>query len=191
MATLGNGTLDNDAALDFILDLEESPVSGRPQMIHLRLRGVVERADYLEGSDADAALAAAVLVLAAAGGAVPEALGSTAAAAAVVSTLPAPDAQLMQQARAAVLRVTSDSDNEWLELWTEAPELDAATARRRALMQALGRLPAPKYALSGHPTSPRPTIPPTRGSWCKAEPIWTVAVTDRRSVRVSVPGPMR
>ena len=167
MGTWGKGALDNDAALDFILELEDGPADSRPQMIHERLQGVADRAGYLEGSDADEALAAALLVLVAGGGAVPEALGSTAAAAAVVSTLPSPNAELIRQARAAVRRVTSNTDNEWLELWAEAGELEEATARLLVLMQALDALPAPESDLSAHPTSPPAGEPPTRGRWWK------------------------
>jgi hypothetical protein len=73
MGTWGNGALDNDAALGFVLELEVGPASSRPQMIYERLRRVADQADYMEGPDADEALAAAVLVLVAGGGAVPEA----------------------------------------------------------------------------------------------------------------------
>ena len=170
MGTWGTGALDNDAALDFILELEDGPSGSRPQMLHERLRGVAERDGYLEGSDADEALAAALLVLVAGGGAVPAALGSTAAAAAVVSTLPTPDAELIRQASAAVRRVSSNTDNEWLELWAEAGELEEATGRLFTLIQALDALPAPENDLSAHPTSPPAEEPPTRGRWWKRPP---------------------
>jgi hypothetical protein len=170
MGTWGKGALDNDAALDFIGDLEDGPASGRVQMIHERLRGVADRVGYLEGSDADEALAAALLVLVAGGGAVPEALGSTSAAAGVVSTLPRPDAELIQQARAAVRRITSNTDNEWIELWAEAGELEEATARLLTLVHALEALPAPQQDVSAHPTNPAPDEPPSRRRWWKRPP---------------------
>jgi hypothetical protein len=56
------GPFDNDTAADFANDLDDAPESERIGMIYDALAGVDSRDSYVNGSDAEVALAAVALV---------------------------------------------------------------------------------------------------------------------------------
>lgn len=143
MGAWGHGLLENDTALDLLGDVGEAAAAGRTAILEARLRAVVENQDYLDGPDVDEALVAAALVLVAAGGDVPASAGDVAGLAEVAGPLPLPGVGLLQMARRALARAADPEDNEWLELWDEAGELDAARGRVRDLAAALANLGEP------------------------------------------------
>lgn len=160
MGTWGTGWFENDAAADFLGDVEDARPSARPALIAARLQSMADQRGYIEGPDADEWLAAAALVALAGGGA------AVAKEVKVASTLPAPDAATLTLARSVVTRLSSPDGNEWFELWSEAGEAEAAMARLTDLQQALARL-AP--AVSAEPwvarAAPPGARPPKRRWW--------------------------
>lgn len=133
MGTWGTGWFENDAAADFLGDIEAVAPAGRSALLLHRLRAVADGNDDDEGPDADEALAAAALI-AIAGGAD---AGTLAPNVELPSGLPSPDASLLALARAAVTRLAQPQDNEWLELWAEAGQQKLALSRLAALQEQL------------------------------------------------------
>ncbi len=160
MGTWGTGWFENDAAADFVGEVEDARPSARPALIVGRLRSIAGQRGYIEGSDADEGLAAAALIALAGGAGAAVAKGVTA------STLPAPDAATLTLAGSVVTRLSSPDENEWFELWSEAGQAEAATARLSELQQALtGVVPAvgadPWAAVAAGPEA----RPPKRRWW--------------------------
>jgi hypothetical protein len=160
MGTWGTGWFDNDAAADFVGDVEDAKPSARPGLIAARLQAVAEQGGYIEGPEADEGLAAAALVAAASG-----AGSGVAKKVKVARTLPAPDAVTLTLAESVVTRLSSPTDNEWLELWSEAGEGEAALVRLSALQLALAAV-VPATGARPWAAAPR-GAPPQKRRWWK------------------------
>lgn len=159
MGTWGTGWFENDAAADFVGDVEDAEPSARPALIAARLQSVADQHGYVEGPDADEGLAAAALVALAGGAPVAEEVE-------VASTLPAPDAATLTLAGSVVTRLSSPQDNEWFDLWMEVGEAEGATARLAELQQALARaVPAAGAEPWAATAPPRGDRPPKRRWW--------------------------
>ena len=162
MGTWGTGWFENDAAADFVGDLQDAQPSARPALIAARLQSVADQGGYIEGPDADEGLAAAALVALAGG-----AGAAVANEAEVASALPAPDAATLTLAGSVVTRLSSPDENEWFELWSEAGEAEAATARLSELQQALAGVVPAVGAEPWSATAPPPDARPPKRRWWK------------------------
>lgn len=134
MGTWGTGWFENDAAADFLIELEDQAPARRHTLLVNRMRAVVDAKGYLEGPEADEGLAAAALIATAGGGV------DAATVAPNVDLPPAlqpPDAATLALARAAVTRLSDPKDNEWLDLWDEAGEREDALSRLAGLQEQL------------------------------------------------------
>ena len=132
MGTWGTGWFENDAAADFLWDLEAEAPPGRRALLLGRLHAVADGTGYLEGSVADEALAVAAL-LAIAGGADPATVAPNVE---LPGALPGPDAEALALAREAVHRL-AEAGNDWLGLWAEAGEQEQTLARLAVLQEQL------------------------------------------------------
>ena len=112
MGTWGPAAFDNDAASDWLADLDGAADAGP---VEEALRDVTRTDDYLDADEAQPAVAAAELVAAMGGRPAPD---LPAGARAWAAERGHPDAALVELARAAVARVRHDS--ELKELWEDA-----------------------------------------------------------------------
>lgn len=134
MGTWGTGWFENDAAADFLIEVEDQAPGRQHALLVSRMRSAIDANRYLEGPEADEGLAAAALIATAGGGAD---AATVAPNVELPAALQAPDAATLALARAAVTRLSDPKDNEWLDLWDEAGELPAALARLAGLQEQL------------------------------------------------------
>ncbi len=112
MGAWGHTTFENDDALDWVYELEEA--SGTDVLVSA-LEGITD-ADYLEATEASAALAAAEVVAALDGRPAPSLPPEVEAW--VKENQEPVDADLLMLARSAVERIARDSELQ--ELWSES-----------------------------------------------------------------------
>ncbi|WP_232667157.1 DUF4259 domain-containing protein [Pseudonocardia sp. TRM90224] len=135
MGTWGTGSFDNDNAADFAGDLDDATAADRPALLREALDNAAS-ADHLDSYEADLAIAAAAIVAAQ----LPDGprpnpnYGPNFVAAGEPVAV---DPDLFALARAALTRILDDEENEWLELWQESGDADAAIAVVEALRNAL------------------------------------------------------
>jgi hypothetical protein len=120
MGAWGYGPFENDAALDGLGGLADTAPGGVRDGLLAMMREVTATADYIEGPEADAAVAAAVLV-AARLGADP---GSASAAELLASHPFEADGELRLEALRVFDRLADPRENEWHDLWADAGALD-------------------------------------------------------------------
>ena len=142
MGFWGKGPFDNDDAADFSAELRDVPTADEVGEICATSFRVVQDASYLEPVDAAEAIAAAVVVAVAVGA--DELLLSTpygpgTRASGLLTLWPAAQLEALKFSAFAALQRTLDDerDNEWIDGWQEAGELDEARAALEPLRSAL------------------------------------------------------
>jgi len=115
MGAWSSGSFENDDALDWVYELEESGIGA----IRETLEGVIAQDGYLEASDACCAVAAAEVIAASLGkpphGDLPDEVSE------FLQSEPAIGVDLVELARTALGRVMS-ADSELLELWRDTAD---------------------------------------------------------------------
>lgn len=134
MGTWGTGPFDNDSAADWAGEFEDVGATARQGMVREALEAAVNAHEYLDADDGMIAIAASALVAGAQpdGPTVDSNYGPPAAALASLT----PDADLRMLASRAMTRVLAE-DSEWVELWEEAGELEAARSAPTPVLTAL------------------------------------------------------
>ncbi|GAA2118290.1 DUF4259 domain-containing protein [Actinomadura alba] len=125
MGAWGTGPMENDAALDFAGDLSDGPEDTVTAGLRTAMTGVLDTDDYIEGSDLDAAIAAAALVAARIDPAVPIGVNGRDHLGRSPFTV---DADLRDLAARVFTRAFEPENNEWHELWSDGGSLDEVTA---------------------------------------------------------------
>jgi len=134
MGTWQVGPFDNDVAMDFFDEVEETPDGQVPPRLREVLSAVVERPGQVELSEGHIAFAAACLV--AAGRSRAAATGNASVDSWLVAHRPAVTAEDQRVALAALDRVTGP-DSEWMELWAASASEAAIKERIESLRQIL------------------------------------------------------
>jgi hypothetical protein len=129
MGAWGHGTFENDDAMDWVAELEES---GQTAIIRALKSVIDEAGDFIEAPECCAALAAAEVVAGLRGkpsASLPETVRAW------LHGKPAPEAALVANAKAATEAVASDS--ELKDLWEEASEFETWLSTVRELQSRL------------------------------------------------------
>lgn len=134
MGTWQVGPFDNDDAMDFFDEVEETPDAQVPPKLRETLVAVVERPGQIELAEGHVAVAAACLV--AAGRSRVAATGNSSVDAWLSSHRPVVTAEDQRVALAALDRVTGP-DSEWMALWATSPSGAAVEERIATLRQIL------------------------------------------------------
>ena len=134
MGTWQVGPFDNDDAMDFFDEVEETPDAQVPPKLRETLVAVVERPGQIELAEGHVAVAAACLV--AAGRSRVAATGNSSVDAWLSSHRPVVTAEDQRVALAALDRVTGP-DSEWMALWANSPSGAAVEERIASLRQIL------------------------------------------------------
>ena len=134
MGTWQVGPFDNDDAMDFFDEVEETPDAQVPPKLRETLVAVVERPGQIELAEGHVAVAAACLV--AAGRSRAAATGNSSVDAWLSSHRPVVTAEDQRVALAALDRVTGP-DSEWMALWATSPSGAAVEDRIATLRQIL------------------------------------------------------
>ncbi len=134
MGTWEIGPFDNDDAMDFFDEVEETPDADVPPKLRKTLVAIVERPGQVELHEGHVAVAAASLV--AAGRSRVAATGNASVDAWLSAHRPAVTAEDQRVALAALDRVTGP-DSEWMTLWSSSPVSAALEERIAALRQIL------------------------------------------------------
>ncbi|MBS2963452.1 DUF4259 domain-containing protein [Actinocrinis puniceicyclus] len=134
MGTWQVGPFDNDDAMDFFDEVEETPDSEVPPKLRETLVAVVERPGKVELQEGHVAVAAACLV--AAGRSRAAATGNSSVDAWLTAHRPQVTAEDQRVALAALDRVTGP-DSEWMALWANTPSSAALEERIASLRQVL------------------------------------------------------
>ncbi|MEU4718998.1 DUF4259 domain-containing protein [Nonomuraea dietziae] len=138
MGTWDVGPFDNDSAADWCGALNDASADRRVELIRQALATAAGSDDYLDGDDANSAIAAAAIVAAQRGG---QPIISAYAPSFLVKgggvELPS-DSDLAALALRALDRVAAE-ESEWRELWEEAGALPQATAVLAAIREGLSR----------------------------------------------------
>jgi len=134
MGTWQVGPFDNDVAMDFFDEVEETPDAQVPPRLREVLVAVAERPGTVELSEGHVAFAAACLV--AAGRSRAAATGNPSVDAWLAAHRPAVTAEDQRVALAALDRVTGP-DSEWMALWAASPSEAAVKERIESLRQIL------------------------------------------------------
>ncbi len=134
MGTWQVGPFDNDDAMDFFDEVEETPDPEVPPKLRRALVAIVERPGQVELAEGHVAVAAASLV--AAGRSRAAATGNASVDAWLTTHRPAVTAEDQRVALAALDRVTGP-DSEWMTLWATSPAGAAVEARIATLRQIL------------------------------------------------------
>jgi hypothetical protein len=134
MGTWQVGPFDNDVAMDFFDEIEETPDAEVPARLREVLVAVVERPGTVELPEGHLAFAAACLV--AAGRSRAAATGNPSVDAWLAGHRPAVTAQDRRVALAALDRV-SGPDSEWMTLWGASSSEAAVKERVESLRQIL------------------------------------------------------
>ncbi|MBP2322901.1 uncharacterized protein YqkB [Kibdelosporangium banguiense] len=131
------GPFDNDAAADFAGDLTDASPDDRPQLIREALTTAADNTEYLDNSDACAAIAAAAIVASQQpdGPEVDSVYGPDFLTDGGSIDLPEDFVELAVRAIARVL----DEESEWRDLWDDADSLDDAIAALEPIRAALNR----------------------------------------------------
>ena len=134
MGTWQVGPFDNDDAMDFFDEVEETPDPEVPPKLREALVAIVERPGQIELHEGHVAVAAASLV--AAGRSRAAATGNSSVDAWLSKHRPAVTAEDQRVALAALDRVTGP-DSEWMALWATSPSGAAVEERIASLRQIL------------------------------------------------------
>jgi hypothetical protein len=134
MGTWEIGPFDNDDAMDFFDEVEETPDDDVPPKLRKTLVAIVERPGQVELHEGHVAVAAASLV--AAGRSRVAATGNASVDAWLSAHRPAVTAEDQRVALAALDRVTGP-DSEWMTLWSSSPVSAALEERIATLRQIL------------------------------------------------------
>ena len=134
MGTWQVGPFDNDDAMDYFDEVEETPDAEVPPKLRETLVAVVERPGQIELAEGHVAVAAACLV--AAGRSRAAATGNSSVDAWLSMHRPAVTAEDQRVALAALDRVTGP-DSEWMALWSNSPSGAAIEERIASLRQIL------------------------------------------------------
>lgn len=125
MARVRTGPFENDDALDFLDDLEETEPEGRPAKVRGALRRVVATEDYIDAPVMAEAVAAAAVV---AGSEDPDSVVGERYLPPWLDSNPLEvDEELEELAAQALHRALRPDENEWWELWEEAEATDDVT----------------------------------------------------------------
>ena len=136
MGATGAGPFENDDALDFLDDLEESDPEGRRERVESALGRVVRARDYIEAPVMSEAIAAAVIVSACDD---PESVVGERNVPRWVDEDPLDiDERLEELATQALHRALRSDDNELWELWADGDGGERFTARLTHYLDALG-----------------------------------------------------
>ncbi|SDO77919.1 protein of unknown function [Pedococcus dokdonensis] len=136
MGATGPGPFDNDDALDFLDELEESDPAGRRALIESRIGEVVRGGDYVEAPLMAQAIAGAVLV--AACDDIESVVGERNVPAWVDDEPLDVDDRLEELATRLLNRAMKPDDNELFDLWAESDGGERFTARLTHYLDALG-----------------------------------------------------
>jgi hypothetical protein len=134
MGTWHVGPFDNDIAMDFFDEVEETPDAEVPPRLREVLVAAVERPGTLELHEGHVAFAAACLV--AAGRSKAAVTGNPSVDAWLATHRPAVTAEDQRVALAALDRVTGP-DSEWMTLWAASSSESALKERIESLRQIL------------------------------------------------------
>jgi hypothetical protein len=134
MGTWQVGPFDNDVAMDFFDEVEETPDAEVAPRLREVLVAVAERPGTVELSEGHVAFAAAFLV--AAGRSRAAETGNPSVDAWLAAHRPAVTAEDQRVALAALDRVTG-ADSEWMALWAASPSEAAVKERIESLRQIL------------------------------------------------------
>lgn len=134
MGTWETGPFDNDDAMDFFDEVEETPDADVPPKLRKALVAIVERPGQVELAEGHVAVAAASLV--AAGRSRIAATGNASVDAWLSAHRPLVTAEDQRVALAALDRVTGP-DSEWMTLWSHSPVGPAIEERIASLRQIL------------------------------------------------------
>jgi Domain of unknown function (DUF4259) len=134
MGTWQVGPFDNDVAMDFFDEVEETPDAQVPPRLREVLVAAVERPGTLELSEGHIAFAAACLV--AAGRSRAAKTGNPSVDAWLAGHRPSVTAEDQRVALAALDRVTG-AESEWMSLWDASPSQAALKERIESLRQIL------------------------------------------------------
>lgn len=134
MGTWQVGPFDNDDAMDYFDEVEETPDAEVPPKLRETLVAVVERPGQIELAEGHVAVAAACLV--AAGRSRAAATGNSSVDAWLSTHRPAVTAEDQRVALAALDRVTGP-DSEWMALWSSSPSGAAVEERIASLRRVL------------------------------------------------------
>ncbi len=134
MGTWQVGPFDNDDAMDFFDEVEETPDAEVPPKLRETLVAVVERPGQVELAEGHVAVATACLV--AAGRSRAAATGNSSVDAWLAAHRPTVTAEDQRVALAALDRVTGP-DSEWMALWANSPSGAAVEERIASLRQIL------------------------------------------------------
>lgn len=136
MGTIGTGPFENDDALDFLDDLEDSKPAERRSKVARALAIVVRADGYVEAPQMAEALAAAAVV---AGSEDPDTVAREPYLPRWLEAEPLEvDERLEELATGALRRALRQDDNEWWELWDEANATDEVTEVVSRYLDALG-----------------------------------------------------
>jgi hypothetical protein len=136
VAAVRIGPFENDDALDFLDDLEDSEPDERPAKVVRALRMVVVADDYIDAPRMAEAVAAAAVV---AGSVDPECLGRERFRPRWIEEDPLDvDDDLDELAARALRRALRHDDNEWWELWDEADATDEVVEVVSRYLDVLG-----------------------------------------------------
>lgn len=136
MGTWQIGPFDNDDAMDFFDEVEETPDADVPPKLRKALVAIVDRPGQVELAEGHVAVAAASLV--AAGRSRAAATGNASVDAWLTAHRPAVTAEDQRVALAALDRVTGP-DSEWMTLWASSavgPALEERIAVLRQILDA-------------------------------------------------------
>ena len=134
MGTWQTGPFDNDDAMDFFDEVEETPDADVPPKLRKALVAIAERPGQVELAEGHVAVAAASLV--AAGRSRVVATGNASVDAWLSAHRPAVTAEDQRVALAALDRVTGP-DSEWMTLWANSSVGAAVEERIASLRQVL------------------------------------------------------
>jgi Domain of unknown function (DUF4259) len=136
MGAWGMGPFDNDAALDFLGDLTDGPAGSVADGLRSAMNAIVDETGYLDGSDVDAAVAAACLIAARIDPSVPVRANGKTYLDQLTFTV---DDQLRHLAARVFARAFDATGNEWHDLWAESgalAEVEAALSPYRTVVGA-------------------------------------------------------
>ena len=136
MGATGVGPFENDDALDFLDDLEDSQPAERRKKVLAAMERVVGEPGYIEAPTMAEAVAAATVVAASDD---PESAAGEPYLPPWLDEEPLDvDEQLEELAQRTLRRALRHDDNEWWELWEEADASDEVTEVVSRYLQTLG-----------------------------------------------------
>jgi hypothetical protein len=136
MGAIGSGPFENDDALDFLDELEETRAADRPARVLQALDSVLLTTSFVAAPQMCEAVAGAAAVGASMRPRL--AAGEPYLPAWVVAEPLPPDEELIEKSRQVLRRAVRSHDNEWWELWDEAGMVDDVVASARRALSWLG-----------------------------------------------------